>query len=110
MKMNQKHGCLRALAGAAAIFLAVALPGVTRAESSSAESLTSTPIKHLVVIFQENVSFDHYFGTYPHAKANQDGTIYFGSAKDDTPRANTLLSSGLLEHNPSGPPPLVLST
>lgn len=25
---------------------------------------TATPIKHLVVIFQENVSFDHYFGTY----------------------------------------------
>jgi phospholipase C len=24
---------------------------------------TSTPIKHVVVIFQENVSFDHYFGT-----------------------------------------------
>ena len=28
---------------------------------------TATPIKHLVVIFQENVSFDHYFATYPHA-------------------------------------------
>ncbi len=28
---------------------------------------TTTPIKHLVVIFQENVSFDHYFGTYPYA-------------------------------------------
>ena len=28
---------------------------------------TATPIKHLVVIFQENVSFDHYFGTYPYA-------------------------------------------
>ncbi|HEY1419601.1 MAG TPA: alkaline phosphatase family protein [Candidatus Dormibacteraeota bacterium] len=26
---------------------------------------TTTPIKHLVVIFQENVSFDHYFATYP---------------------------------------------
>ena len=26
---------------------------------------TATPIQHLVVIFQENVSFDHYFGTYP---------------------------------------------
>ncbi len=25
---------------------------------------TTTPIKHVVVIFQENVSFDHYFGTY----------------------------------------------
>ncbi len=35
-------------------------------------SRTSTPIKHVVVIFQENVSFDHYFGTYPNA-ANTDG-------------------------------------
>src|SRR5260370_18671344 len=26
---------------------------------------TATPIQHLVVIFQENVSFDHYFVTYP---------------------------------------------
>ena len=26
---------------------------------------SATPIKHLVVIFDENVSFDHYFGTYP---------------------------------------------
>ena len=33
---------------------------------------TATPIKHLVVIFDENVSFDHYFGTYPFA-ANTDG-------------------------------------
>ena len=33
----------------------------------------ATPIKHLVVIFQENVSFDHYFGTYPHA-ANTSGS------------------------------------
>jgi hypothetical protein len=24
-----------------------------------------TPIKHVVVIFQENISFDHYFGTNP---------------------------------------------
>jgi phospholipase C len=33
---------------------------------------TQTPIQHVVVIFQENVSFDHYFGTYPNA-ANTDG-------------------------------------
>src|SRR5579875_3922888 len=37
---------------------------------------TTTPIKHLVVIFQENVSFDHYFGTYPHA-ANPPGVPAF---------------------------------
>jgi len=34
---------------------------------------TNTPTKHIVAIFQENVSFDHYFGTYPDAVANQDG-------------------------------------
>lgn len=28
---------------------------------------TTTPIKYVVVIFQENNSFDHYFGTYPNA-------------------------------------------
>ena len=37
-----------------------------------AGAATTTPIQHLVVIYQENVSFDHYFGTYPSA-ANTDG-------------------------------------
>jgi phospholipase C len=32
----------------------------------------------VVVIFQENVSFDHYFGTYPHA-TNQDGQPFHGA-------------------------------
>src|SRR5581483_10184248 len=38
-------------------------------------STTATPIKHVVVIFQENESFDHYFGTYPNA-ANTDGQTF----------------------------------
>jgi phospholipase C len=62
-------------------------------------SSTKTPIKHVVVIFQENVSFDHYFGTYPHA-FNLPGEILF-QAKEDTPESNTLLSSGLLTNNPN---------
>jgi len=33
---------------------------------------TATPIKHLVVIYGENESFDHYFGTYPQS-ANPAG-------------------------------------
>ncbi|MGN6275665.1 MAG: phospholipase C [Solirubrobacterales bacterium] len=33
---------------------------------------TRTPIHHVIEIFQENVSFDHYFGTYPNA-AGSDG-------------------------------------
>ena len=44
---------------------------------------TSTPIKHLVVIFDENISFDHYFGTYPVA-ANTDGTKFVASKKAAT--------------------------
>jgi phospholipase C len=37
------------------------------AHAAPVDAPTATPIKHLVVIFQENVSFDHYFGTYPYA-------------------------------------------
>ncbi|MBF9070917.1 phospholipase C [Streptacidiphilus fuscans] len=59
---------------------------------------TTTPIKHLVVIFGENVSFDHYFGTYPKA-ANTDGTPF--TAAPHTPKANTLVTSGLLNSNPN---------
>ena len=36
--------------------------------AQSRPQVTVTPIKHLVIIFPENISFDHYFGTYPHAK------------------------------------------
>ena len=50
--------------GAAAIGLSVssASPSTTAALPKA-----STPIKHVVVLFDENISFDHYFGTYPHA-------------------------------------------
>ncbi len=64
-----------------------------------ADPPTTTPIKHVVIIFQENVSFDHYFGTYPHA-FNLPGETPF-DARPDTPEANTLLSSGLLTNNPN---------
>ena len=57
---------------------------------------TSTPIKHLVVIFDENVSFDHYFGTYPYA-ANTDGSTFH--AKPGTPTVNGLYT----KITPSGP-------
>jgi phospholipase C len=59
---------------------------------------TATPIKHLVVIFQENVSFDHYFGTYPYA-ANAPGEPAF-YPKEDTPKVNGL-SKELLTNNPN---------
>ncbi|MBM7655908.1 phospholipase C [Neobacillus cucumis] len=63
---------------------------------------TTTPIKHVVVIFQENVSFDHYFGTYPSAQ-NPKGEPQFNAAKN-TPTVNGL-SGGLLTNNPNGANP-----
>jgi phospholipase C len=59
---------------------------------------TATPIKHLVVIYDENVSFDHYFGTYPKA-ANTDGTTFKAAA--GTPQPDTVKSAGLIKHNPN---------
>jgi phospholipase C len=63
---------------------------------------TTTPISHLVVIFQENVSFDHYFGTYPHALNPADEPPFI--ATDDTP-AVVGLSEALLTANPNGAAP-----
>src|SRR6266404_1337764 len=57
-----------------------------------------TAIKHLVVIFQENVSFDHYFGTYPNA-LNPAGEPGF-RARRDTPTVNGL-SQAVLTNNPN---------
>ncbi len=62
---------------------------------------TATPIKHLVILFNENVSFDHYFATYPKA-ANPPGEPPF-TAAPRTPRVNNLLAADLLKHNPNGP-------
>jgi len=59
---------------------------------------TTTSIKHLVVIFDENVSFDHYFGTYPNAQ-NPQGEPYF-KARANTPSVNGL-TEGLLTSNPN---------
>ena len=67
-----------------------------------ADPATATPIKHLVVIFQENVSFDHYFATYPNA-TNPNGEPAF-HAKSGTPTVNGL-SPALLTHNPNSSQP-----
>jgi phospholipase C len=63
---------------------------------------TTTPIKHVVVLFDENISFDHYFGTYPNA-ANIPGQPRF-TAKDGTPSVNGL-DPTLLTNNPNSSPP-----
>ena len=63
---------------------------------------TATPIKHVVIIFNENVSFDHYFATYPQAP-NPPGEPHFVGAPG-TPRVDNLANANLLKQNPNTNP------
>jgi phospholipase C len=65
-------------------------------------AVTATPIKHVVVIFGENRSFDHYFGTYPNA-ANPPGETPVFTPLPNTPKVNNLLNAtpSLLTANPN---------
>ena len=91
---------LPALARTAAVAFCFCTPAIASEPHSSADQYrTATPIKHLVVIFDENVSFDHYFATYPMA-SNPPGEPRF-VAVPGTPRVNNLLTAHLLTHNPN---------
>ena len=104
--MNVK--CLRVFVSAVtALTLAIGAPGSLWAQPPDSDDFpTNTPVKHVVVIFQENVSFDHYFATYPYA-TNPDGEPPF-HAKEGTPKVNNLLSAGLLDENPNTTQPFRL--
>lgn len=82
----------------AAAFFALMFFASLACAAEETEHKTATPIKHVVVIFQENVSFDHYFGTYPVAK-NSPGDPRF-VARRGTPTVNGL-SGSLLTNNPN---------
>lgn len=64
----------------------------------AAPRTTATPIQHLVVVFQENVSFDHYFGTYP--SATNPGNEPAFHPRPGTPTVNGY-TPALLMHNPN---------
>jgi phospholipase C len=78
------------------------------AGDEKSKRVTTTPIEHVVVIFQENVSFDHYFATYPNASNDASSEPVFNPA-DDSPAVNGLLAAGLLTNNPNAVQPFRLS-
>ncbi len=100
-----------------AVFVAA---GALAASATADKGGTATPIKHLVVIFQENVSFDHYFGTYP-AAANTDGQPFAAPAgtpavdgltpaTDPSIPASLRHSADLTASNPNGSLPARLDS
>jgi phospholipase C len=60
----------------------------------------SAVIKHVVVIFGENVSFDHYFGTYPNALNNPGANTFTAATGTPTPN-NYIKNPSLVSANPN---------
>ncbi len=89
---------LAVLAASTVLYGVAAAPSIAGNGAPQPPS-TQTPIKHVVVIFDENISFDHYFGTYPFAQNPKNEPGF--TPRDDTPSANTLVSAGLLTNNPN---------
>jgi phospholipase C len=78
-----------ALSGVAALVVMIAGGTANPAGAQTgAAAQAITPIQHVVVIFQENISFDHYFATYPVA-TNSSGEPAFHAAAG-TPSVNGL--------------------
>jgi phospholipase C len=88
MKLPILFGCLTAAFSVAAT---VAFAEHHNGDSHERGPAARTPIKHLVVIFQENVSFDHYFGTYPTA-LNKTGETPFTPSKHTPKSINNLVT------------------
>jgi len=88
MASHNKFIAVSLMAARAAGFCLLAGAGFAGTSAAAGYGDTATPIKHLVVILQENVSFDHYFATYPTA-LNLPGEPIF-QASDDTPSVNGL--------------------
>jgi phospholipase C len=70
--MKQSRGFRYLLSFLIVCFL---LPNASaRADVPDQSSDTKTPIKHFMVLMQENHTFDNYFGTYPGADGIPEGT------------------------------------
>jgi phospholipase C len=95
--MRKRSQVMAALLFAVSLYIAAPLSAADGDSGKSAR--TTTPIKHVVIIFQENESFDHYFGTYPKAANPPNETRFL--ARPDTPAVNGL-NLGLLTLNPNG--------
>jgi phospholipase C len=97
LRTGKKYfAALAALLAAGAAAIGISMSSASNPPAPQIAALT--PIQHVVVIFPENISFDHYFGTYPYA-SNAPGEPAF-HALPGTPGVNGL-SNGLLTNNPN---------
>ena len=106
-----RRSVLTAVAGLAVVASTATIPfasgtapstrAVAGPDGTSARVVVAAPttkIKHVVVLFGENISYDHYFGTYPQA-TNANGVKFH--ARKGTPKNANLRIAGLLHGNPN---------
>jgi phospholipase C len=69
MRISRTRGSLVAVVSLGVLTAACGIPGVTPGSSPTQTPAVGSAqkIKHVIVIMQENRSFDSYFGTYPNA-------------------------------------------
>ncbi len=67
VRCRGRYAAWAALVPLIALLVISAAPAKTTGKKSAASHAKNIPIKHVIVIFQENRSFDSYFGTYPGA-------------------------------------------
>ena len=72
--MRARRGVLTALLACAAVGLPATAQAQAQVIGPQLSRTTTTPIKHVVTLMQENHSFDNYFGTYPGADGIPAGT------------------------------------
>ena len=81
-----------------AIRLALLPVALSATVGALAANSPATPITNVIVLFQENVSFDHYFGTYPNAQNNTGAGDQPFSAYPGTPTVNGFTPELLLSN------------
>src|SRR3954471_7117802 len=81
----------------AAVILAAGTGALAVANDEAVPPDSTTPIKHVVVIFGENQSFDHYFATYPNAANPAGQPAFTGSIGSQT--VDNLRTANLLGNN-----------
>jgi len=96
--------CL-AMSLSATIFLAgcstTPLPSLNPPPPAVVATTPQAAIKHVVVIFGENISFDHYFGTYPNAENLPGEHAFTAATGTPTNISNYISNPSLLTQNPN---------
>ncbi len=77
------------------------LPAANPAPTPVVATTSAAAIKHIVVIFGENESFDHYFGTYPNSLNLPGETAFTAATGTPTGTNNYVKYPGLLTANPN---------